>query len=667
VDDLLKDARSGDRNKALAAFSYAVSCNPTPKDLAPVFREAIRSPDAEIRCLAAVALWDIEPAEKEAMIAVLKTEFPQNGRYASRSLTRLGVAAKALLPEVLAQFKLSEQPYDWEHYFFPTVARFGPEVASDLLPFLADSYRGTYLHQAILPLGPQAVPRFQPALVDKDPLVRQRALEILKYFGPANRRLRREILKCLDDSNDAVRSAALEVVAEMGDEILAAADDYLPRLRAYVADGKTAFHIRCRAADVLGELGPPAKEALAELGVALDAPPMLRLRAALAIRQIQPGNKEAEAVILDLLNSEHTPVEEPWDFLLRGLIASGAAVPAPAPPAPRRDPTQVYVSSLIPELSMTTLPAERVVPALFARWQKTADETQRWNLGHGIMVYYGHAPAALPILYRWCDAREPQVRRMAVTELCKHEEAVAEVCPVLAEELRGTELERWRPIWSDLRQLGPLAKPLLPQLLKLWGEADDDERRVLVAEILLQIEGPHRELVWAWMRREFKAQTSKSYSEIFRLLERFEPDHTDLLQYVRERIQAEHPWTSVGWFDTLGRIGPAAKAALPEVRAALETPHTLRRVQAARALWKIEGRPDDVVPILIAALKEEANSETSGWYRPPNRDFARPAVETLAEIGPPARAALPVIRRQMDYGDVALRAAARKALRFIER
>jgi hypothetical protein len=169
------------------------------------------------------------------------------------------------------------------------------------------------------------------------------------------------------------------------------------------------------------------------------------------------------------------------------------------------------------------------------------------------------------------------------------------------------------------------------------------------------------------MRREFKAQTSKSYSEIFRLLERFEPDHTDLLQYVRERIQAEHPWTSVGWFDTLGRIGPAAKAALPEVRAALETPHTLRRVQAARALWKIEGRPDDVVPILIAALKEEANSETSGWYRPPNRDFARPAVETLAEIGPPARAALPVIRRQMDYGDVALRAAARKALRFIER
>jgi hypothetical protein len=125
-----------------------------------------------------------------------------------------------LLPEILAHFQRDDQPYEWEHYVFPALARLGLDGVTDLLPVLADRYRRPYLYQVILPLGPQAVPRMRPALTDPSEEVRRRALEIPKHFGPANCELRRELLKYLSDSSAAVRHAALEVVAEMGDEAL---------------------------------------------------------------------------------------------------------------------------------------------------------------------------------------------------------------------------------------------------------------------------------------------------------------------------------------------------------------------------------------------------------------------------------------------------------------
>jgi HEAT repeat protein len=681
ADELLREIRSGDAKKALDACSYAVTQYPTPREYAPVFREALNISAVEIRCLAAAALWELEPAQRDAMIAVLKPEFRKHdGRYGGpvvRSLARLGPAAKVLLPEVLAHLQRSDQPYEWEHYVFPTLARMGPDVVTDMLPLLADGYRGPYLYQVILPLGPQAVPRMRPALADPSDEVRRRALEILKHFGPANRELRRELLKCLSDSSDTVRHAALEVVAEMGDEALDAQSarkervSFLPRLQTLTADSKHPLLIRYRAADVLGALGPAAKEALPELAVALDGPPLLRFRAALAIEQIQPGNREAATVLFDLLKNPATPVEKRWHFARADLLATGSAPTTPVRPQPPDDPGQVHLTSMLWELERTTLPTERVLSILFERWQSLSTEslsnaTERWNLAHGIMTYYGHRRAMLPILYRWCDAREPELRRMAVTHLCQHAEAVGEVLPVLAEELRGQRLERWQQVWSDLRKLGPLAQPLARPLFKLWTEAPDDERRALIAEILLPLKGPHQQPVRDWMLREFRARTSRSYWQIFELLVRHDAANPELLRQVREHIQSGQPWVVADWCATLGQIGPAAKAATPELRAALKAPYTICRVRAAAALWKIEARAEEVVPVLMAALAEGPSLESAGLFRAPRRDFALPAIQTLAEIGPPAKRAIAVIRQQMDYGDVALRGGARAALRAID-
>src|SRR5439155_1141101 len=120
--------------------------------------------------------------------------------------------------------------------------------------------------------------------------------------------------------------------------------------------------------------------------------------------------------------------------------------------------------------------------------------------------------------------------------------------------------------------------------------------------------------------------------------------------------------------ECLSLIGPAARAAVPALREALASDNQWVRVHAARALWRIEGRGEEVVP----ALLEEIRGRPAGLL----------AVECLGQIGPPARAAIPALRRAVDSAerlievsstdrlasdDESFRAAARRALDLIER
>ena len=50
---------------------------------------------------------------------------------------------------------------------------------------------------------------------------------------------------------------------------------------------------------------------------------------------------------------------------------------------------------------------------------------------------------------------------------------------------------------------------------------------------------------------------------------------------------------------TLGRIGPNARTAVPVLRKALDSPDDLTRAQAAEALWRIEKRWEPVLPTLL--------------------------------------------------------------------
>jgi HEAT repeat protein len=105
---------------------------------------------------------------------------------------------------------------------------------------------------------------------------------------------------------------------------------------------------------------------------------------------------------------------------------------------------------------------------------------------------------------------------------------------------------------------------------------------------------------------------------------------------------------------SLGKIGPAAKAAIPELRAALQGDAKGGWWVAADALAKIGGA--EVVPVLIEAL---AN---------PDDDIRLTSMRALGNLGVVARPALmPLAKARQEDPRASNRAAAAEALRKIER
>jgi hypothetical protein len=85
----------------------------------------------------------------------------------------------------------------------------------------------------------------------------------------------------------------------------------------------------------------------------------------------------------------------------------------------------------------------------------------------------------------------------------------------------------------------------------------------------------------------------------------------------------------------LGRIGSAATDAAAALREALNSESCQLQVEAALALWCINRRIEQALPVLIGALYRESH------------DDCHVAARALSEIGPDAKAAVPALGDQL--------------------
>jgi len=101
-------------------------------------------------------------------------------------------------------------------------------------------------------------------------------------------------------------------------------------------------------------------------------------------------------------------------------------------------------------------------------------------------------------------------------------------------------------------------------------------------------------------------------------------------------------------FEALVQIGPAAKSARSSLQQALNDPEVLIRVLAAETLGKLDSEDPGVLPVLTAALRERSGQVRSS------------AADALGRLGPPAKGAVPVLVETLSdkYPEVAIRAAA---------
>jgi HEAT repeat protein len=115
-------------------------------------------------------------------------------------------------------------------------------------------------------------------------------------------------------------------------------------------------------------------------------------------------------------------------------------------------------------------------------------------------------------------------------------------------------------------------------------------------------------------------------------------------------IEAYGRRSSAAW--SLGELGPAAKAAVPELIKTLKGNDAAIQFACVTALGKIRIDPETVIPLLIPYLGDD------------NLDVA--AASALAEFGSLAKPAVPKLLPMLKAKDADDRAAARAALKKID-
>jgi HEAT repeats/PBS lyase HEAT-like repeat len=180
---------------------------------------------------------------------------------------------------------------------------------------------------AITYLGTNSIPYVITLLKHKSPTVRQVAASVLVGFRmqtPAAKQAIPALIEALDDPNPNVCSSAVSGITLMGSD----ASNAVPALSKIVVDGRTNsffwFNVRSRAASALGNIGPPAREALPELKRALQESSSLaaslRCSAAVAIWRIDKDVKTAMPVLLHEMPGVGEHKQEDWIDALAEMV-----------------------------------------------------------------------------------------------------------------------------------------------------------------------------------------------------------------------------------------------------------------------------------------------------------------------------------------------------------
>jgi hypothetical protein len=204
--------------------------------------------------------------------------------------------------------------------------------------------------------------------------------------------------------------------------------------------------------------------------------------------------------------------------------------------------------------------------------------------------------------------------------------------------------------------------------MELWKRPNANAgRRYALAETLIQIDRAKAKPVLEWLEQQMMTAGVVQYQATTAMC-RVDPKNPKVLTTVLSLVdQSSKPVAAQG-MDMLALLGPEAKSALPKVRLALKDAHTVLRVRAAVALWKIEGTATEALPVLTAALAQTDTVDYVGPGVPPTLRFAAQyAATALGDMGAAAKSALPALRDAQGSGDYTLRNNATTAIRKIEK
>jgi HEAT repeat protein len=241
---------------------------------------------------------------------------------------------------------------------------------------------------------------------------------------------------------------------------------------------------RVEAADDLGLIGPPAKDAVPALRAALkDTDGLVRARAAGALARIEQDSQTAVPALLPLLRDPAAATRRTAANVL-GEVGPEAEEAVPALVAALRDEDAGVRWAAAEALGRIGPDAEEAVPALAAALSDPAVHAIAIDALGGIG---SSARAVVPALLKDFDGPDPVLRRLAALALVRIDPSAARVAvPFFIDGLKSLdERARWDAV-QYLSTIGPPAKDAAPALLDVVRTTSDG----VTASALVAVAGP---------------------------------------------------------------------------------------------------------------------------------------------------------------------------------
>jgi HEAT repeat protein len=401
----------------------------------PALIKAVEDDDREVRIAVLDALRTIGRPARDAIPGILRQMQQNDCDYYARAVWALRAIGHGDERIIMALAKGPLQPRRFEQQYtvlYEAIPDFGPK-AKAAIPLLKQVLKDPnpqvryHVVRTLGRLGAKGAVPVAEALQDKDSFVRRAAVEGLEDLGRDAQEALPILKKVLKDADTRTRSDALGALAKGAPEVVAAlesapeppdlmtrravvaalgnvkppAKDALPRLAAALKDPgmrEAAFHS-------LEQLGPPAAPVLAK---ALGEP-ATRVRALKILQALGPKAKEAIPVLIEALKSDNEDLQQRARVI---VIAIGTpAVNGLLEAA--RDPDNEQAYQLLVNVG-TDSPA--VVPAMRKMLEDSDPEMRR--RAEEVLGGLGRvAKEATPALIAALKDRNPSVQRQAAQAL----------------------------------------------------------------------------------------------------------------------------------------------------------------------------------------------------------------------------------------------------------
>jgi HEAT repeat protein len=695
----------------------------------PIVLDAFLQGDLRLHRRAAAVLLRLGAPAAPGLVAALKDKV--QAQRVEAVLVRLGPAAVPALREALREEKGCEAAAHLLGLIGPRAA----DAVADLIAVLKRrQVPATLRSEAAFALGRigepagDIVPALTAALRDGPREVREQAAEALGWIDPPAPQAARALAAALKDADAKVTMKACQSLSFVGDResapaLLAAfqggraevaveagralwllgpkADPVVPALlstaqgppnkaaaaRSLLAsfgprivpvlikslgDGEAAR--REAAADILGRIGPPARTAVPALFAALkDNSSSVALMAAMALAEIHPTRSRPAVP----------------------LLADALDVPGAA----------AALAKIGPE-------ARAAVPALIAALKpRKGNGSGELIRLHARLALARIGAPAVPALIEALQDKKEGVAPLAGEALAWVLPPAKQAVPALRAALRNDRTHA--AVYArSLGQLGPLARPALPDLMDLLTDA---ATRYEAAAALGNIDPQQADKAVPLLIKDLQGEDEKQRQAAVLVLARFgpaaQPAADVLVTLLRDRLltQLEISALSEIWSHAipslaglledpqgeirqravlaLGQIGPEARAALHPLIAALSDRNDAVRIGAAQIMQALGPQARDAIPALIANLQarhpevrataaaalghieadaKEAREPLLECLLDPEERVRYAAALSLGRIDPHFTAAIPALRDALNDSEPMVQLAAIDSLSRIE-